>query len=305
MQVIAGLIMKDGEGNIRAVDYENQEKDFQFGQITSSFTPLTITVETLQMLAKQEKYADLLALYMAYVEISTWQETQSIKATADFMMKRLNWGKSRFYQAKLALVKLGLIIDRQNKEQKSGKMMGHYILVRHIVNHPTSFPEGGFDGRVGLETTSTTNLQESTTNQNKSAGMRASKMIKTSSGEITIEEFLSRIIVLVNKKEKVTAERVTLLRARLKDYTAVEVWKAAQAFSKSQWHRDNGQMSIDNLLRPSKFGRWYAASNEKAASTASDGSAPEVSDRSNYDAEMKKMKAAQAEQAKRNAEFME
>lgn len=134
---------------------------------------------------------------------------------------------------------------------------------------------------------------------------RVSKMIMTSSGEITIEEFLSRIIVLVNKKEKVTAERVTLLRARLKDYTAVEVWKAAQAFSKSQWHRDNGQMSIDNLLRPSKFGRWYAASNEKAASTASDGSAPEVSDRSNYDAEMKKMKAAQAEQAKRNAEFME
>lgn len=251
----------------------NQEKDFEFGQITSSFTPLTITVETLQALAKQERYADLLALYMAYVEISTWQETQSIKATADFMMKRLSWGQNRFYKAKLALVKLGLIIDRQNKEQKSGKMMGHYILVRHIVNHPTSFPEYGFDHSMDLETTSTTNLQESTTNQNKSASARSSKMIKTKHGEITIDEFLVRLISLVNKKEKPTEERLRQLRARLKDYTPAEVWYAAVAFSKSDWHKENNQMSIDNLLRPSKFGRWYIAKETSGKqSTASDGS---------------------------------
>lgn len=70
--------------------------------------------------------------------------------------------------------------------------------------------------------------------------------------------FLSELISLVNKKEKSTSERLRMLNARLKDYSKDEILGAAKTFSRSQWHRENNQMSIDNLLAPSKFGRWYA-----------------------------------------------
>ena len=73
---------------------------------------------------------------------------------------------------------------------------------------------------------------------------------------------LSKIISLVNPKEKETTHRQRALNARLKDYTEEEVVQAAIAFSKSEWHRSNKQMSIDNLLAPSKFGRWYTQSKQ-------------------------------------------
>lgn len=82
------------------------------------------------------------------------------------------------------------------------------------------------------------------------------------------DEFLAELISLVNKKEKVTAERLRMLNARLKDYSREDILGAAKAFSRSTWHRENGQMSIDNLLAPSKFGRWFAKSNDGSAADA-------------------------------------
>lgn len=69
---------------------------------------------------------------------------------------------------------------------------------------------------------------------------------------------LHQIIEIVNPKEKPTAERLRALNARLKDYSGDDIIGAAYAFSKSEWHRENKQMSIDNLIAPSKFGRWFA-----------------------------------------------
>lgn len=74
------------------------------------------------------------------------------------------------------------------------------------------------------------------------------------------QTLLLDLIALVNPKEKPTADRVRVLNGRLKDYTSAEIRAAAAAFSKSEWHRENKQMSIDNLLAPSKFGRWYEQS---------------------------------------------
>jgi len=93
---------------------------------------------------------------------------------------------------------------------------------------------------------------------------------KTTKKETKNDALLLDLISLVNPKEKPTAERARALNARLKDYTADEIRGAARAFSKSDWHRQNKQMSIDNLLAPSKFGRWYAARDTSAAATAPD-----------------------------------
>lgn len=73
---------------------------------------------------------------------------------------------------------------------------------------------------------------------------------------------LPRLIEIVNPREKPTPDRLRKLRNRLKEYTEDEIVAAAVAFSKSDWHRENKQMFIDNLLAPSKFGRWYALSQE-------------------------------------------
>lgn len=71
--------------------------------------------------------------------------------------------------------------------------------------------------------------------------------------------FLFELIQIVNPKEKPTPERQRALNGRLENYTNQEVLEAAVKFSKSDWHRKNGEMSIDNLLAPSKFGRWHAS----------------------------------------------
>lgn len=88
------------------------------------------------------------------------------------------------------------------------------------------------------------------------------KMTESIKGITTInnenDKLLLDLLLIVNPREKPTAYRRRLLHARLQDYSAAEICDAAKEFSKSEWHRDNGQMSIDNLLAPSKFGRWFA-----------------------------------------------
>lgn len=69
---------------------------------------------------------------------------------------------------------------------------------------------------------------------------------------------LPQLIEIINPKEKPTADRLRVLNGRLKDYSEDEIIAAAKAFSKSTWHKQNKQMSVDNLIAPSKFGRWYA-----------------------------------------------
>lgn len=76
---------------------------------------------------------------------------------------------------------------------------------------------------------------------------------------------LEQIIQIINPKEKATTERLRMLNGRLKDYGADEIVGSARAFSKSQWHKENKQMSVDNLLAPSKFGRWFAVREDQPA----------------------------------------
>lgn len=82
--------------------------------------------------------------------------------------------------------------------------------------------------------------------------------IEASEGMLLLQE----LIEIINPREKATQDRVRQVNARLKEYEREEIVAAATAFSKSEWHKENKQMSVDNLLRPSKFGRWYAQSQE-------------------------------------------
>jgi hypothetical protein len=81
---------------------------------------------------------------------------------------------------------------------------------------------------------------------------------ETTKSNAQVNSLLSQLLALVNPREKATADRRRALAARLKDYTEEEILASARVFSKSEWHIENKQMSVDNLLAPSKFGRWYA-----------------------------------------------
>lgn len=127
---------------------------------TVSFQPVTVTAETLQRLSKQDKYPELLALYMSYVEMTTWQHNNSIKATTDFMAKRLHWTEKKIRTHKKTLTELGLIEDIIRKDE-TGKITGHYILVKYVVN-----PHSPLDYGVDSNTPNTNNYKESTNNSN-------------------------------------------------------------------------------------------------------------------------------------------
>lgn len=80
------------------------------------------------------------------------------------------------------------------------------------------------------------------------------------------ESLLLEIIEIVNPLEKITANRIKLINRRLKENSETEILQAAQRFSKSKWHLDNKQMSIDNLIRDSKFDKWLTESSTKKMS---------------------------------------
>jgi hypothetical protein len=81
---------------------------------------------------------------------------------------------------------------------------------------------------------------------------------------------MPKLLEIINPKEKVTADRLRVLNGRLKDYTEDEIIESAKALSRSHWHKKNGQMSVDNLIAPSKFGRWYAQRNHVAPAPVED-----------------------------------
>jgi hypothetical protein len=103
------------------------------------YTPLSVTLETVDHLIR-EYGTDALALYMAYCAISEWQKTKTVKATEDFMKKRLNWGQDKFRKNKKILKEEGYIVDVQ-KKGSDGKIQGNYVEIHylvHSVDNPTS-----------------------------------------------------------------------------------------------------------------------------------------------------------------------
>lgn len=203
---------------------------------TVSFTPITVTVETLQILSKETNYANLLALYMACVEITTWQKNNSIKASRNFMMKRLNWGENRLSKAKARLVELGLL-ENVRRTKKDGTVEGHYVLVKHVIHTPLK-PSAGFEHGVDSEGTSANDLQ---LNANDS---------KTILPTLTKQK--KDLLVLVNK---VTNRNFRTLPERgvkktLDAFSMVEIEYALRALAADDWHRERlSEFKIDYLIR--------------------------------------------------------
>ena len=82
-----------------------------------------LSKELMDKILEQDNPADVLALYMFYRYTVIWQGTYQVKATDDFCMQGLKFGRNRFRNAKQALVKLKLIrqIRIKRKDNTFGK----------------------------------------------------------------------------------------------------------------------------------------------------------------------------------------
>lgn len=87
---------------------------------------------------------------------------------------------------------------------------------------------------------------------------QSSAVVKPTSQANPVMNLLNEVIIIINPREKPTDERKRMLHARLRNYTVKEIIATAHVLAASEWHKENKQMSIDNLLAPSKFGRLYA-----------------------------------------------
>ena len=91
---------------------------------------------------RMENPADCIALYTFYCYTRKWQHNNAVYATSDYAMTALDWGRDKFAKAKNQLKDAGFIEDIQRKDS-TGKVVGWYVGVKFVQNHPTDFPQGG------------------------------------------------------------------------------------------------------------------------------------------------------------------
>ena len=150
---------------------------------------------------------DCIALYTFYCYTRKWQKNSIPRATSEFAMEGLKWGRERFSKAKANLLELGLVEDVQ-RIGENGRVLGWYIGVKFAQNatlgsfniteieenHPTAFPQGGktrvCETRIQIPNTSNKIPNTSNEIQKENSAMASSSTIdKTSNGFQTSELF--------------------------------------------------------------------------------------------------------------------
>lgn len=107
-----------------------------------------LTKVTLDRLLKQDNAGDLIALYTFYCYTSKWQNTNTIRCTAEYAKNALDFGQQRYANAKRKLIELKLI-ENCSSVDELGKKIGWYVRVFHnypvptVETHPSVFPTGG------------------------------------------------------------------------------------------------------------------------------------------------------------------
>ena len=93
--------------------------------------PVVISKHTLDVLLKQDKPGDLIALYTFYYYTAKWQRTNQTRCTTGYVAKGLGWTEERVRSRKKILVGLGLIQDVVARNEIN-KITGHYVRIKFI-----------------------------------------------------------------------------------------------------------------------------------------------------------------------------
>jgi hypothetical protein len=93
--------------------------------------PISIRKEISDLILKQDKPVEVLALYWFYCYTANWQKTDQAHAKDTYCMNQLHLGYKRFISAKNILLELNLIEKVQNRG-KHGEITGWYIRVNQF-----------------------------------------------------------------------------------------------------------------------------------------------------------------------------
>jgi hypothetical protein len=90
---------------------------------------------------KQDNPSDVMGLYIFYRDVADWQKTDQPKATDEYCMKGLGWGRSKFSRTKKQLLGLDLI-EQIRTIDKTGRVTGYYIKVNYLWKEPSNVITG-------------------------------------------------------------------------------------------------------------------------------------------------------------------
>lgn len=93
--------------------------------------PIVLSKPLLDLLLKQTKPADLIALYSFYYYTAKWQRTNCPKATNSYIGTALKWSEEKVLKNKKTLIELKLIENIKVKNEAS-QFSGHYIKVNFL-----------------------------------------------------------------------------------------------------------------------------------------------------------------------------
>ena len=191
---------------------ENQKNETQI--TIEDFVVLTTTA-TLHNLFSYEKGADAVALYLFYYYTAKWQKTNQIKATSDYTMKGLCWGRDKFRQAKKILSETKLVEDITQKDQ-AGKVNGWYIKINFIWKQETG--DQLVESLMNKKTTLTETLSVEKPQTN---ALNKNKLNALSKDIIFIFDYWNRQNIITHKK--LTDKIKTKIRSALNDYNKGDI----------------------------------------------------------------------------------
>jgi len=94
--------------------------------------PAVFSKSLSDLILKQNKPADLIALYWFYYYTAKWQKTNQPKATNGYVAKGLHWSAQRVIVIGKQLQQLGLIEKRKYRNPETKKIEGHYVYIKFI-----------------------------------------------------------------------------------------------------------------------------------------------------------------------------
>lgn len=236
-------------------------------------------------------------------ELSFWSTKKSsrkdgwIYKTYDEMMERLPLSESTIRRAYKTLKEAGLIETKIMRLNDTPVL--HYKMTEsESVKLTGTIETVKLTDSINTVSTHKDSNSDSENNENSSVSFGADvggvNVPAAADEAAENKRLMEYIISVINPREKPIESRMKMLRGRLKDgYTRKEIALTAQVLAQSQWHKDNKQMTVDNLLAPSKFGRLYAQIDQ-----TTDGQV--MTDDERRAADRERIRKEQAEQMKRN-----
>ena len=230
---------------------------------------LILNKHTIDRLFALDDCVNCIALYMFYYKTAKWQKTDKIKATDEYVMKCLKWGKNKLTDTKSALKGCGLIdtvILRENGRIKDWLVKVHYIVPKEQADKAKIVVNDQRYCKQEVVETRTCSQETNALRDNPKCLKITEEMLKDKNKE-TKKESLQQakdIIAFFNEHRgnmplvlKETPQRISMVTARIKEYSFDDVKNAIllaeqSAFLQGKTNK-NWMANFDWIIKPNNF----------------------------------------------------